>query len=134
MTSPSSSQSTSPEPAASAPAIPGPASSTPHVLDNSRRARVEEIFDDDDSTDDERKDAHSNPKCEYDHYYLVLTKTDAKLAKKKCKNAIPEESEAVDIDGIPIDVDVQSIADSGLTREGKTADIDEFYGATFDHS
>jgi hypothetical protein len=38
------------------------------------------------------------------------------------------------VDGIPVDVDVQSVADSGSTRESKTADIDEFYGAAFDHT
>jgi len=56
------------------------------------------------------------------------------LAKKKRKTAIPEESEAVDIDGILIDIDVQSIPGSVSTREGKTTDIDEFYGAAFIHA
>ena len=55
------------------------------------------------------------------------------LAKKKCKTAIPEESEAVDIDGILVDIDVQSVAGLVSTREGKTADLDKFYGAAFNH-
>ena len=105
----------------------------PRVLDNSKRPCVEEIFDDDESADDEREDARMNPKREYLHYCLRRNQTNAKLpAKKKCKTAIPADSEAVDVDGIPIDVDVQSIVE--LTPEGKTADVDEFYGAPFDHT
>ena len=66
---------------------------------------------------------------------LVLTnQTDAKLsAKKKRKTVILADSEAVDVDGIPIEVDVQFIVDSGSTHEGKTADIDVFFGPSFDH-
>ena len=55
------------------------------------------------------------------------------ISKKKRKTAIPEELEAVDIDGILIDIDVQSVAGSVSTHEGKTADLDEFYGAAFNH-
>jgi hypothetical protein len=40
----------------------------------------------------------------------------------------------VDADGIPIDVDVQSIMNTVSTREAKTADLDVFFGATFDHA
>jgi hypothetical protein len=56
------------------------------------------------------------------------------LANKKRKTTIITDSEAVSEDGIPTDVDVQTVADSGTTREGKTADIDEFFSATFDHT
>jgi hypothetical protein len=63
---------------------------------------------------------------------LRRNQTNAKLpAKKKRKTAIPAVSEALDVDGIPVDVDVQSIME--LTPDGKTADVDEFYGAPFDH-
>jgi hypothetical protein len=37
-------------------------------------------------------------------------------------------------DGIPVDVDVQSIVELEPTREGRTADIDRFFGDTFDHT
>jgi len=53
-------------------------------------------------------------------------------AKKSRTSTAPTSSEAVDDDGIPIDVDVQSIAESGSTREGKTADIDEFFGDAYE--
>ena len=67
---PSSSRNSSPEPATSAPAIPpnpGAASLIPHVIDNTKRPRVEESFENNDSVDDEREDMHTNPKHEYDH-------------------------------------------------------------------
>ena len=67
---PSSSRNSSPEPATSAPAIPpnpGAASLIPHVIDNTKRPRVEESFENNDSADDEREDVHTNPKHEYDH-------------------------------------------------------------------
>jgi hypothetical protein len=40
----------------------------------------------------------------------------------------------VDADGILVDVDVQSIINTVSTREAKTADLDVFFGATFDHA
>ncbi|KAG2067464.1 hypothetical protein BDR04DRAFT_1120451 [Suillus decipiens] len=40
----------------------------------------------------------------------------------------------VDNDGILIDVDIQPIADTAPTREGKTANLDAFFGAMFDHA
>jgi hypothetical protein len=58
-TTPNSSQSPSPEAAVTAPVPPAPA------LDNSKRARVEEVFDDD---DDQRENAHTNPKGEFIRY------------------------------------------------------------------
>jgi hypothetical protein len=57
-----------------------------------------------------------------------------KLLARKHKTTILINSEAVREDGIPTDVDVQSVADSGTTCEGKTADIDQFFSATFDHT
>ena len=45
-----------------------------------------------------------------------------------------EDAEDVDEDGILVDIDVQSIADSGPTREDKTRDICEFFGEPFEHA
>jgi hypothetical protein len=42
-------------------------------------------------------------------------------------------SEACSADGIPIDVDVQSIVEPITTHKGKTVDIDAFFGDTFEH-
>jgi hypothetical protein len=55
------------------------------------------------------------------------------LAKKR-RTVVLTDSEAVSDDGIPTDVDIQSVTDSGTTCEGKTADIDRFFSATFDHT
>lgn len=72
--------------------------------------------DDDGSADTEHENARVNPKC----------------ARRKRKS--PEKSpELVDEDGVLVDVDV-SIADPGSSREGKTADIDNFFGAAFEHT
>jgi hypothetical protein len=45
-----------------------------------------------------------------------------------------EDAEDVDEDGILVDIDVQSIADSGPTREDKTRDICEFFGEAFEYA
>jgi hypothetical protein len=59
-TTPCSSRATSPETASSVAGAPVP--STSHVLDKSKRARVEEIADDEESGDEERENARFNPK------------------------------------------------------------------------
>ena len=51
-------------------------------------------------------------------------------AKQVCRATV-EDAEDVDEDGILADIDVQSIANSGPTREDKTHDIDEFFGKPF---
>ena len=59
----SSSQATTPE---TAPSV-GPAAhvpSTSRVIDTTKRAHIEEIFDDEESVDEERENARINPKCE----------------------------------------------------------------------
>lgn len=64
------------------------------------------------SVDEERENAHMNP-------------------RKKCK--APEKSpELLDGDGVPVDIDV-SIVDQGSSQESKTANVDAFFGATFEH-
>ena len=113
-----------------------PASSTSH-LGKSKRAWVEEIFDDDDLADDERENAYTNLKCECHVFNIYRSKklTNAKpIAKKKRKSTVQADSEVVDTAGIPIDVDVQSIVDTRLTCEGKTADINEFFGTVFEQA
>ncbi|KAG1829213.1 hypothetical protein DFJ58DRAFT_876082 [Suillus subalutaceus] len=87
-----------------------PATST----SSNKRPYVEEISDDD---IDERENARTNPK-----------------PKKARKAAARTDSDPVGEDGILIDIDVQSIADTGSTCELQTADIEEFFGATFDHT
>ena len=51
---------------------------------------------------------------------------------KRVHRATVEDAEDVDEDGILTDIDVQSIADSGPTREDKTRDINEFFGKPFE--
>jgi hypothetical protein len=48
--------------------------------------------------------------------------------------ATVENAEDVNEDGILIDIDVQSIADSGPTREDKTRDICKFFGDMFEYA
>jgi hypothetical protein len=48
------------------------------------------------------------------------------LAKKPHQSVL-SGPEAIDEDGILVNVEVQSVADLGLTREGKTADLDHFF-------
>ncbi|KAG1818514.1 uncharacterized protein BJ212DRAFT_1479522 [Suillus subaureus] len=77
---------------------------------------LDNALDDDESGDMEHENACVNPKC----------------ARRKHKS--PEKSpELVDEDGVLVDVDV-SIADPGSSQEGKTADIDNFFGAAFKHT
>ncbi|KAG1823969.1 uncharacterized protein BJ212DRAFT_1574426 [Suillus subaureus] len=49
-----------------------------------------------------------------------------------CKSA-PINVDLIDNDGIPIDVHVQPITDTAPTCEGKTADLNAFFGAMFNH-
>ena len=44
------------------------------------------------------------------------------------------DPEAIDADGILLDVEVQSVDDPVPTREGRMADIDQFFGEAFDHA
>jgi hypothetical protein len=54
------------------------------------------------------------------------------LAKRARQSVATSEPEALDEDGILVDIDVQSVGDSGSTREGKTVDIDQFFGNPYD--
>jgi hypothetical protein len=47
---------------------------------------------------------------------------------------VSSDPEAVDEDGILLDVEVQSVDGSVPTREGRTADIDQFFGEAFDRA
>ena len=47
---------------------------------------------------------------------------------------ISNKPEPVNGDGILVDVEVQSIDDSVSTCEGKTADIEQFFGATYEYA
>jgi hypothetical protein len=46
---------------------------------------------------------------------------------------VASEQEAVDENGILADVDVQSIAEVTSAREGRTADIEQFFSTPYDH-
>ncbi|KAG1786128.1 uncharacterized protein HD556DRAFT_1313686 [Suillus plorans] len=92
------------------PSMMQPAISTP--TSSSKQAHIEEISD-----DDECEDARTNPK-----------------SKKPRKSASRTDSDLVGEDGILIDIDVQSIADTASTRELRTADIEESFGTTFEHT
>ncbi|KIK47782.1 hypothetical protein CY34DRAFT_8650 [Suillus luteus UH-Slu-Lm8-n1] len=82
------------------------------------RKRVCPEDSDGESGDDERENAHTNPKPQKQHKSAV----------------VPAEPELVNADGILIDIDVQSLMEPVSTREAKTADINAFFGATFDHT
>ncbi|KAG2032843.1 hypothetical protein BDR03DRAFT_1014885 [Suillus americanus] len=84
---------------------------------NNKHPYIEEILDDILPGDDECENACSNPK-----------------SKKPRKSTARMDSDLVGDDGILVDIDIQSIADAGSTRELRTADIEEFFGATFDHT
>jgi hypothetical protein len=72
----------------------------------------------DESADEDHNSAREN------------ARTNPKSHRKKQKALSPE---LVDGDGVLIDIDV-SILDPGSSREGKTADIDTFFGATFEQT
>ncbi|KAG1873554.1 hypothetical protein DFJ58DRAFT_721838 [Suillus subalutaceus] len=96
---------------------PSPTPSTPSTVNTCKRVHPEDSSDGE-SADDERENARTNPK----------------LRKQRKLAVVPTKPESVDADGILIDVDVQSLAEPVLTQEAKTADIDTFFGATFDHA
>jgi hypothetical protein len=80
----------------------------------------------DDALDD-ALDVNQSIDMEHENAYI-----NPKHARRKCKS--PEKSlELVDEDGVLVDVNV-SIADPGSSHEGKTADIDNFFGAAFKHT
>ncbi|KAN0120573.1 Ribonuclease H-like domain containing protein [Russula decolorans] len=113
----SSSRASSPKTASSAVAA-VPTARTPStscIINTTKRAHDDEIIDEE-SGDEEQENACINPK------------------PKKRRTVVLTDSEAVSNDGIPTDVDIQSVTDSGTTCEGKTADIDRFFSATFDHT
>ncbi|KAG1796920.1 uncharacterized protein HD556DRAFT_1441095 [Suillus plorans] len=96
--------------------VPPPPSPIPS---SNKRLHPDDAFVDieDESVDEDHDSVHEN------------ARTNPKPRRKKQK--APEKSpELVDGDGVLIDIDV-SIADPGLSWEGKTADIDAFFGATF---
>ncbi|KAG1784419.1 uncharacterized protein HD556DRAFT_1315092 [Suillus plorans] len=94
-------------------ALTAPPPSNKHVCPDDA---LDDALDDDESGDMERENARVNPKC----------------ARRKHKS--PEKSpELVDEDGVLVDVDV-SITDPGSSWAGKTADIDNFFGAAFEHT
>lgn len=97
-----------------------PIPSASSAVDPRKRVHPEDSYEDSDreSGNDERENARTNPK-----------------PRKQRKSAVvPTEPELVDADGILIDIDVQSLTEPVSTREAKTADIDKFFGATFDHA
>ncbi|KAG2070884.1 hypothetical protein BDR04DRAFT_1118014 [Suillus decipiens] len=97
-----------------APAQPKSVLPPPSVLLPSNKCMHPDDAFKDKSVDEEHENAHMNPKH----------------LRKKCK--APEKSpELVDGDGVLIDVDV-SIMDQGSSQESKTADINTFFGATFE--
>jgi hypothetical protein len=66
---------------------------------------------------------------------IMNHKTDTKLlAAKRLRKLAALVDDLVDNDGILIDVDVQPITDTAPTHEGKTADLDAFFGVMFDHA
>jgi hypothetical protein len=97
-----------------------PIALVPPAANNCKRVHSKEISEEDESQgdDDERENARTNSKCR----------------KQRKLPTVPTDLELVDADGIPIDVDVQSITNEVSTREAKTADLDVFFGATFDHA
>jgi hypothetical protein len=54
-------------------------------------------------------------------------------AKRPRQSAVSSESEAVNEDGVLVNLEVQSVDGSGPTCEAKTADIEQFFGEAYDH-
>ncbi|KAG2140520.1 uncharacterized protein EDB93DRAFT_1252805 [Suillus bovinus] len=83
--------------------------------------------------DDTFVDIEDNESVDEDHDSVREdARTNPKPHRKKQK--APEKSpELVDGDGVFIYIDV-SIADPGSSQEGKTADIDAFFGVTFEQT
>ena len=104
-TTPSSSRATSPDDTPLTQPIP----STSHIADKTKRARVEEISDEEDSDDEECENARINPKptgeCNI-MVFKILRLTEKLLAKKARRSTISSEPEPVDEDGILVDVEV----------------------------
>jgi hypothetical protein len=56
------------------------------------------------------------------------------ISAKQAHRATVMNHKDVDSNGILIDINVQSITDSGQTREDKTHNIDDFFGKLFEHA
>lgn len=99
----------------------------------SKRARVEEIDEDEISGDDEREDARTNPKCKSMCKTMYLPNLASSGKRVRRKNAAKAQ-EDVDEDGILADIDVQPIIDESTspTREDRTRDIDQFFSQPFE--
>jgi hypothetical protein len=98
-----------------------------------KRARVEEIDEDEISGDDGREDARTNPKCKSIckiMYLPDITSSGKRVRRKKAAKA----QEDVDEDGILADIDVQPIIDEPPTREDRTRDIDQFFSRPFEYT
>ena len=54
------------------------------------------------------------------------------LLAKKPQQSVQSEPEATDENGILLDIDVQSVTDSGSAREVKTADLDKFFRIAYE--
>lgn len=108
---------------------------------NRKRAYVSDDQDEPESESEieiaEREDARTNPKPKGKHNLLVSEYTylyiSAKKTRTTLRTAVAPEQEAVDESGILADIDVQSIAETTSTREGRTADIEEFFSTPYDH-
>jgi len=130
--SPNSSHSSSPV-APSGSEGPVPSSARSSRKSKNKRAYVS----DEEESDDEREDARTNPKppgtfLSFGSGYIAEIKASAK--KSRASAISPEQEVAiVDEDGILADIDVQSVAESGSTRESKTIDINWFFSAPYDH-
>jgi hypothetical protein len=65
---------------------------------------------------------------EYNIFTSIEADTKPLAKKARQSTATSAKPEVLDKDGILIDIDVQSVGDSGSTHEGKTVDIDQFFG------
>ena len=97
-----------------------PAPSASH-LDKSKRAQVEDIFKDDHLANNECENVYTNPKHEHHicNIYWPKNLSDAKPLENKCKPTVQ------------VDLEVVSIVKTHPTHEGKTADINEFFGTVW---
>jgi hypothetical protein len=123
-------------PAAELPQAPIPSTRAPNVDATapeitSKRARVEEINEDEISGDDEREDARTNPKCKSICKIMYLPNLASSVRRVRRKKAAKAQDD-VDEDGILADIDVQLIIDESPTREDKTRDIDQFFSQPFE--
>ncbi|KAG1825069.1 hypothetical protein EV424DRAFT_1537953 [Suillus variegatus] len=108
--------------------------SSSDTLEQGKRVHVEEIFDEDRSqycANRLRQLIRIESTMMPNPEKTMTTRRYGRMHTLIQSRHVEAQSDDIDTDGIPIDIDVQSIVDVSPTCEGKTADIDHFFGLVF---